>query len=110
MALPRGVTGGAIDAAVEMLTGGSHLAHASARKKAGPTGSERNAVTGCWAGRLFWMGRFGAGFRPSWSVTSLFFFVLFFFFYLFSVFLTLPFDFYSVLIQNFSVEIYKIFI
>ena len=72
-ALPRGVTGGAIDAAVEMLTGGSHLAHASARKKAGPTGSERNAVTGCWAGRLFRMGRFGAGFRPSWSVTSLFF-------------------------------------
>ena len=62
-----------------------------------------------WAGS----GRLGGSVRwvSAQLVRYLFFFVLFLFFYLFSVFfLTLPFDFYSVLIQNFSVEIYKIFI
>ena len=61
---------------------------------------------GCsgWAGLALGFGPVGP------LPLSFFFFVLFFFFYLFSVFLTLPFDFYSVLIQNFSVEIYKIFI
>ena len=50
VALPRGVTGGAIDAAVEMLTGGSRWVHSSVRQR------ERRG-SGCgWAEFRCWVG------------------------------------------------------
>ena len=85
MALPRGVTGGAIDAAVEMLTGGSRWVHSSVRQR--ERGGDRAAAGLSPAGLGF-----GAGSaQVSWFIFFLFFFLFLFLFCVFYLFL-IPFD------------------